>query len=342
MTAPSTPTVSVVVLAYLDEPWVERCVASLLASRGARVDVVLVDNGCTTGAVERLTGTDGVTVVRPPENLGFAGGCNAGAERATGDFLGLVNADAVVEPDALARLAAVAARPDVGIASGSIRLADRPHLLNSCGNPLQILGLSWAGGFEEPAAEHSREQDVAGASGAGVVLRREVWDQLGGFPVEYFAYHEDTDLSWRCWQRGLRVVYVPDAVVLHRYEFSRNPLKLYLIERNRALFLLTTYERRTLLLLAPPLLALEVAMLLLALKQGWGRHKLRGWWWLATHLSWVRRRRALVQRERTVPDRALAHLLVPELTTTAVDLPAGASALNAGLRLWWAAARRAL
>lgn len=338
----STPTVTAVVLAYLDEPWIEDSVESVLASQDVEADVVLVDNGCTSGAVERLRGRAGVTVVTPAENLGFSGGCDAGAEHATGQYLALVNADAVVEPAALRRLVDVAARPDVGIASGSIRLADDPERMNSAGNPLHLLGLSWAGGLDEPAAQHATEQDVASASGAGLVLRRDLWRSLGGFAPEFFAYHEDTDLSWRCWQRGLRVVYVPDAVVVHRYEFSRNPLKLYLLERNRLLFLLTAHERRTLALLALPLLALEAAMLLLAVAQGWGRAKARGWWWLLRHSGWVRQRRRLLQSERTRTDAELAPLLTAELTQTAIALPAGLGLLNLLMRGWWQLARRVL
>lgn len=336
------PSVTAVVLAYLDEPWVERSVEAVLASRGVRADVVLVDNGCTSGAVERLRGRAGVTVVTPACNLGFSGGCDAGASHATGEFLALVNADAVARPDALRALVDVAARPDVGIASASIRMADDPTAINSAGNPVHLLGLSWAGGLGEPASAHGVETEVASASGAGLVLRRELWSALGGFAPEYFAYLEDTELSWRCWQRGLRVVHVPGAVVVHRYEFSRNPRKLYLLERNRLLFLLTCHSGRLLALLALPLMALELAMLALAASQGWAGGKLRGWWWLVSHAGWVRERRALLQSERTVPDRELVRLLTAELSTTAVDLPAGLGLLNALLRTWWWVVRRAL
>lgn len=339
MTVPP-PRVTAVVLAYLDEPWVERCVRSVLASEGVQADVALVDNGCTTDAVERLRDEPGVTVVTPAENLGFAGGCNAGAAVATGEFLALVNADAVVRPQTLRRLVEVVARPGVGIACGSIRLSHAPDLLNSAGNPLHVLGLSWAGGFEEPAAAHDREADVAVGSGAGLVMRRATWNALGGFAPEYFAYHEDTELSWRCWQLGLSVRYVPDAVVEHRYEFSRNPRKFYLVERNRLLFLLTTFERRTLLLLLPPLVALEAAMLALGAAQGWLRLKVAGYRWLLQHRAWLRERRALVQSQRLVGDAHLAHLLTPRLSTTAVPLPVGMPLLNALMRAWWALVRR--
>jgi GT2 family glycosyltransferase len=337
-----TPTVTVVVLAWQDEPWLERAVSSALASQGVTADVVLVDNGCTTDDVERLGQRHGVTVLRPGRNLGFAGGCVAGAAVATGTYLALLNSDAELAPDALRRLAEVAADPGVGIATASVRLADDPARLNSAGNPLHVLGLSWAGGLGEPASAHARPADVACASGAGLLLRRDLWEDLGGFAPEYFAYLEDAELSWRCWQRGLRVVYVPDAVVVHRYEFSRHPRKSYLLERNRLLLLLTAHEARTLALLAPPLLALELALTALAVGQGWGRQKAQGWWWLLRHAGWVRARRARLQAERTRRDRELADLLTTRLTTSAVPLPVGTGALSALLGLWWAGARRLL
>ena len=78
------------------------------------------------------------------------------------------------------------------------------------------------------------------------MVRADRFAALGGFCEPMFAYCEDTDLSLRCWQRGWRVVLVPDAVVLHRYEFSRNPQKLFLLERNRLLMVLTVYSGRLL------------------------------------------------------------------------------------------------
>src|SRR6185295_8925099 len=106
--------VSAVVLAWQAEPWLRRGVEALLASEKADVDVILVDNGCTTDDVEVLENLEGVTVVRPGTNLGFAGGCNAGAAVATGDYVALVNGDAIVEPTTIARLAEEATRPGVG------------------------------------------------------------------------------------------------------------------------------------------------------------------------------------------------------------------------------------
>ncbi|MEA2702425.1 MAG: hypothetical protein QOD63_370, partial [Actinomycetota bacterium] len=190
--------VSVVIPAFGDDPWLERAVRSVLESTGVEADAVVVDNGADPAAVARLAEVAGVTVVRPGTNLGFAGGCNAGAAVAAGDVVAFLNQDAVLDPGALRALAAVACRPDVGIATASIRLADDPDTLNSAGNPLHFLGFGWAGGYGEPAAAHDEACDVLAASGTGMALRAEVWAALGGFAEEYFAYLEDTELSLRC------------------------------------------------------------------------------------------------------------------------------------------------
>ena len=336
----AVPAATAVVLAYGGEPLLERCVRALLGSAGARVDVVVVDNGCTTDAVDRVAVLPGVRTLRPPRNTGFAGGCDLGARHVTGDLLVLVNSDAVVEPGAVAALARVLAEPSVGIASGSLRLLDRPGTVNSAGNPVHFLGLSWAGGLGDPVSAHRERRPVASATGAVMALRRETWQALGGFYEPMFTYCEDLELSLRCWQRGWTVEYVPDAVALHAYEFHRNPLKLYLLERNRLLVVLTLYERRTLALLAVPLAGLEVAVLLVALRQGWGRQKVRGWWWLARHARLVRRRRAAVQAARSVPDRDLAPLLTGSFSPGAETGFAAPRALALASAAWWRVARR--
>src|SRR3954464_9409481 len=120
----SRPTVTAVVLAWGDEPVLEEAVRAVLASEDVRPDVVLVDNGCTSDAVEVLAAVAGGTVVRPGENLGFAAGCRPGARRATGDYVAFVNGDAVVRSDALAHLVAGLGGPDddIGLTTASLRL----------------------------------------------------------------------------------------------------------------------------------------------------------------------------------------------------------------------------
>jgi GT2 family glycosyltransferase len=334
--------VSAIVLAYGDQPYLLDVVDALLASRGVEVDVVLVDNGCTDPDLERLRSRAAVQILQPGYNTGFTGGCNLGAQAASGELLAFVNSDAIVEPDALAALASVAVRPEVCIASASLRLASSPDLMNSAGNPLHVLGLSWAGALGETAQRHQAETDITSATGAAMMVRRDVWTVLRGFTEPFFAYCEDADLSLRCWQAGWSVRFVPNAVVRHHYEFSRNPSKWYLLERNRLAMLLCDYELRTLVLLLPPLLALEVALLLVASAGGWFGAKLRGYRWLWRHRRWLRRRRSELRAVRRRTDRELAHLLTPSFDSQVLPLPAGTALLNATMRTYWAVVSRFL
>jgi GT2 family glycosyltransferase len=332
-------TVSAVVVAYGDAPWLASCVDALLASAGVEVEVIVLDNG--SPAVAAVAERTGVEVVRPPRNLGFAGGCNEGVAKSRGEVVALINPDAIVEPDALARLAEVAVLPGVGISTASLRLAQTPTLLNSGGNEVHFLGFGWAGCFGQPAT--SREAGpVTAASGAAMALRRESWDRLGGFDERYFMYHEDAELSLRAWQLGLEVRYVPGAVVHHHYDFDRHALKHGLLERNRLVLLLTLYERRTLLLLLPALVTVELGIVAASLGQGWLGEKAAGWWWLVRNRTWLGQRRRLVQAARTVPDAELAGLLAPRLNPANYRLPALIRPVEWLLARYWAAVRRLL
>jgi GT2 family glycosyltransferase len=345
MTSPpdARPTVSALVLAYGAEPWLERCVHALLASTGVDVEVVLVDNGCTDGAFARLRAVAGVVPVGDGRNLGYSAGNNLAAAKASGDYLALINGDLVAEPDMLEQMVRRAGDARNGVVGASVRLADAPERLNSDGNTIHFLGFSWCGDFGELAADHAVEQEVASVMGAAALLRREVWEELRGFEPNYFAFHEDVDLCWRARSLGYRNVHVPDAVGVHRYEFSRVDRKLYLAERNRLMFLLTCFERTTLALLAPPLVAVEAAVTAVAVRQGWFRQKVDGWRWLWSHRAWLRQRRREVQASRTVPDASIAPFYSDRmLESSNFPLPPALAPLDGALAHYWAVVYRVL
>ena len=335
-----SPTITAVILAYGAEPWLERAVDSCLASTDATVDVVVVDNGCTGDGIGLVKDKPGVKVVTPTENTGYAGGCMVGSAEATGEFIAFVNSDAIVEPPALARLAAVADEPGVGMAMGSIRLADTPELINTSGNPMHYVGLVWAGGYEDPAEQHAERRSVLCGSGCCFVIRRDLWEKIDGFAPEYFAYHEDTELSLRLWQQGYTVEYVPDAIVHHHYEFSRNALKMHLLERNRLVVVLTTYSRRSLILLSPMLALTESAMLVASTLGKWGKPKVRGYRWLWQNRRWIAARRKRLQSERTVRDRELVTRMASRIDASNAAAPPGVSVFNAVAGGYWWLVRR--
>jgi GT2 family glycosyltransferase len=296
------PSVSVIVLAFGPEPLLEECVRSVLRSRDVSVELHLVDNGCSNPQLTELARLPGVRLHTPAGNLGFAGGVVHAAGAAEADLLCLVNSDAVVEPEAIAELVTRASDPDVGVVSGSVRFLDDPAAVNSAGNPLHVLGFAWSGGFGEEAERFAVGRQVAVASGAALALRRAVWEELGGFEPRFFMYHEDVDLSLAAWQHGYTVEYVPSAVVLHDYHFSRTPTKVYYAERNRLIVVLTRWPRRLLAAVLPLLVAVELGSVLAGGLPGLRTAKLRAWWWLIRHVRWLRERRRANLTGASYPD----------------------------------------
>lgn len=338
----TTDRVAAIVVGFGEVPWLERCVRALVSSDGVDVEVVVVDNGVDGDALEAVSGVAGVRVVDAGGNRGFGGACNLGARHTDAPLLAFVNPDAVVEPQALARLAAACDDATIGIASASLRLADRPELLNSGGGAIHFLGLGWADRFGWPASAASDRRDIAAASGAAMVMTHDWFKALGGFTEELFLYHEDADLSLRTWLLGRRVVFEPDAVVLHDYEFSRNPRKMYFLERNRLCLVLACFEAKTIALLAPVLAVFEVGIFAVAVAQGWWREKIDGWRWLVANRSWLARRRAEIQTTRVRSDREVSHLLAGRFTDTPLALPPALAPADALLGRYWSLVRRAL
>lgn len=334
------PGVDVIVVAYGGEPFLPSCLTSVLASVDVDVRILVVDNGCTRTDLRRLTADPRVLLHQPGVNLGFAEGCNVGAALANAEFVALVNSDADVAPRALAELIG-ALDDEVGLVTGCVLLADAEEVVNAAGNPVHFLGVSWAGGYGDRQEQHTVAKDVASISGAAAALRRDLWEQLGGFEPSLFLYGEDVDLSLRVWQRGLRVRYVPTAVVWHHYEFSRNERKLYFLERNRFAVVLTVFQGRTLLLLLPALLVTELALLAAAVAQRRVRSKLSGYVWLIWHARYLQGRRHHVQAQRRKPDSWYAQVLSDRIDSPVAGGPAVAAA-NLVLPAYWRAIRRLL
>ena len=326
--------ISVIVVGFGDEPVLEVCLRSVLDQLGEGDELVLVDHGVTDPP--RI---EGVTVLTPPENTGFGGGCDSGAAASSGDVLVFVNSDAEIRPGTLQALAERVRDPTVGLAGGLVLLPGNEAVVNSAGLPVHLSGLSWCDGFgERPSNRHLEPRRLASVAGALFACRREVWDRLGGMDASYFMYHEDTDLSLRCHLDGLEVVLCPEAVAIHAYEFSRNPDKMFHLERNRFLTVLGDYPGHLLRRVLPVIAVLEPLYFVIAVRDGWGREKLRAWAWLARNWGTVRARRLRVQAAVTAP-HALDDVLSPSVTQTQLKQPAAMTVLNAILRGYWSVVR---
>jgi GT2 family glycosyltransferase len=232
--------------------------------------------------------------------------------------------------------------PTVGIAMARLRLLDDPEKLNSSGIEVHVTGIGWAGGYGEPAESVAEVREIAAPSGTAMAVRASTFRELGGFAEELFMYLEDLELGWRARLAGYRVVLEPAANVLHEYEYGRNPRKNYYLERNRLVFVLSSYSGRLLVLIAPVLVGTELGMVTLALKEGWLRDKLAGWGWLMRNARVVARRRRQTQGLRSLRDRELTRYLTATFSPGMLPVPALLRVANPVVRAYWSLVRRAL
>ena len=271
------------------------------------------------------------------DNLGFAGGAAAGVRASSAELVFFLNPDAVVAPGALDALRAAAeTHADWGAWQALVTLPGAERV-NTSGGETHWLGMGWSGRFESAVADvPPGPREVMFASGAALVLRRGAWEATGGFEPRYFMYGEDLDLSLRLWLSGWRVGVVPDAVVEHGYEFTKGDYKWFHLERNRWWTLLAGYPAPLLWLVAPGLLAFELAVLPMAAAGGWLGAKLRADIAVLRTLPWaLRRRRAVQASARISPRRFAESALSGSLDSPFLGPVARIAPLAAAQRAYW-------
>jgi GT2 family glycosyltransferase/glycosyltransferase involved in cell wall biosynthesis len=215
---PANPDVSIVIPVYNKWAYTAACLRSLLeASGSASFEVIVVDDQSSDETAQRLAAIDGLVRLRNEQNLGFVGSCNRGAEQARGRYIVMLNNDTQVLDGWLdALLATFEHHPDTGLAGA--RLIYPNGSLQEAGGIIFRDGSGWNYGKgdnpERPEYQFSRQVDYC--SGACIMLRTELFDELGGFDEGFApAYYEDTDLAFRVRARGLEVRLQPAATVVH-------------------------------------------------------------------------------------------------------------------------------
>ncbi len=211
------------------------------ATAGFSLEVLLVDNGSTDGSVEAVEKRlPSVGVIRLPDNLGYSAGMNIGLRAALdrgADWTFLVNNDAIAEPCSLERLVASTSRPGIGIAAPTVYYAGESNRVWPSAGRRRRLSLAPIDTTAE--ARSGGAYDVDWANACCILVRRELWEQVGLFDEHYRFYYEDHDLCIRAKNAGWRIVHVPDARVRHHVSASTgegSPAKMYLLGRSSVVF----------------------------------------------------------------------------------------------------------
>lgn len=296
------PKVAIIIVNYNGREYLPDCLTSLAALNYPREDykIFFVDNASADDSVNYARSNfPNVEVILNKENLGFAEGNNIAMARALAedfDYLLLINQDTVSQPDFLRQLVDLAeSDPQIAAVQPRLMLWPDKDKVNSLGNAIHYLGFGYSLGGYQLFDGRLEPREIAYASGAAVLLKKEALQKVGLFAPDFFMYHEDLDLGWRLRLAGYKNLVAPEAVVYHKYQFSKSLKKYYYMERNRFICLLENYKIGTLILIFPALVAMEIGLFLFSLKTGFWREKLKVYGWFLNLNNW---RRVLRERRK--------------------------------------------
>ncbi len=268
----------------------------------ARVPIVVVDNASTDGSDDEIARAfPRVRLIRNERNIGFGPAANQGVRETRSPYVVLMNPDAIARAGAFTTLRKILdGHPRAGVVGalvlnpdGSVQPTKRafPSIWQAVLHGL--VGLVWPGNpgtraYTLADASFSEPRQVDWVAGTAVALRREAFEDIGGFDEGFFFFVEDVDLCRRLWDEDWEVWFEPRAVVEHAWgtSWTQRPLKFMWIHQ-RSLFRYATKHRRGPWVFAYPFIAagLAVRFLLLAVR------------WLFTRRS--------VPRHRSLEDRAM-------------------------------------
>ncbi len=242
--------VSIIVVNWNGQRFLRECLRSIDEQTWLNREHIIVDNGSTDGSAEiirQLAADRGDTeVLWLKENTGFTRANNLAFEKASGEWLALLNNDAVAGCDWLENLVRRGDRTQrIGMVGSKILFTDPPGIIDKAGHLIYRDGQNRGRGTMEPdRGQYDQEGEILWPDACAALYHRDLIRETGGFDESFFAYGDDADLGMRARLLGWRAWLAPDAVVLHRHSATAgpySPLKVMLVERNRILLALKNF-----------------------------------------------------------------------------------------------------
>lgn len=245
------PSTSVIILNWNGEDMLRRYLPAVLSTTDSSVgEVIVADNGSTDGSVDFLAAEfPQVRVLCLDRNYGFAEGYNRAISMVDTEFVVLLNSDVRPASGWLGPLVDyMKSNPSAGACQPKILSDIEPEKFEyagACGGFLDCNGYPYCRGrifdtIESDQGQYDSNMNVDWASGAALMVRRDLYIKSGGLDADFFAHMEEIDLCWRIRLAGMTVGVVPESVVFHLGGGTLpqgNPRKVYLNFRNNLLLL---------------------------------------------------------------------------------------------------------
>lgn len=222
--------ISIIIVNYKSEEKALSCVESIKASdmAGLSYEIIVVDNASGDEGAETIKEKfSDVILIKSEKNLGMGGGNNSGIKKAKGDYALILNPDIFVNRGAIKKLYDYIKKDkSIGLLAPKLLNPDG-SLQYSCFRDFNfftpVLRRTFLGKIFTSSVDkflmkdfgHDEIKEVDWVMGSCFIIKKELMDELGGFDERFFMYFEDTDLCRRVHQTGCKVVYNPEAVVIH-------------------------------------------------------------------------------------------------------------------------------
>jgi len=234
------PLLSVIIPNWNGRRFLQECIDSLKGQTFEDFEILLVDNGSTDGSADFVEAQYGefIRVLRNKENLGFAGGNNIGIRKAKGEYIVLLNNDTWADPRWLEELVkATQCAPSVGMWASKICSYSRRDRIEGAGELIYWDGLCRSRGqYEQDHGQYNVMEEILFPPGCGAMYRKSLFDGIGLFDEDFFAYADDSEIGIRARLAGWKGLFVPPAIVYHKNSGTAgqySPLKAFYVERNR-------------------------------------------------------------------------------------------------------------
>ena len=251
------PLVSIVIVSWNALETVKKCLPSVAQSSYENFEILFADNASTDGSAEWIAEHfPSVRIVRHPENWAFCRGNNEAVRKARGTYVVLLNNDVEVTPDWLDPLVEhMELNPHVGAVQPKLlSYQDRTRFeyAGGAGGFLDRYGFPFTRGrlfftLEQDEAQYDSVRNIFWATGAALMTRKAVYDELGGLDERLFMHMEEIDFCWRLQRRGYTIVCQPLSQVFHIGAASLkqgSTRKVFLNYRNNLLVLFKNLSRK--------------------------------------------------------------------------------------------------
>jgi GT2 family glycosyltransferase len=210
--------VSIVIPNWNGKKFLAGCLDSLAKQTYSPIEIIIVDNGSHDGSVEFLQENyKHVKLARFEKNTGFSVAVNRGIQESTGELVSLLNNDTIVDPNWAAELVrTMREHPEISSAGCKMLAYDDHTMLDGAGDGYRRGGLPGRIGHRErDTGRFDIPRYILGACGGAALYRRSLFDDIGFFDDDYFAYLEDVDFGLRAQSAGHKCYYVPTSIVYH-------------------------------------------------------------------------------------------------------------------------------